>query len=420
MRTAFLALGLILAALPCMAQPSPDALKLEYRPAKADQQEAQLTGNLTDVQMNGASLMGITGKMDGSVVVKVKEVDPNNGNVILQSTYTVKTVEFAGQPREPKPAAPSEVTFTKRGQVTKIVQTGGEEGSSAMDLMSSGGLPIDAIALMALSLQFPEEPLKVGAEWTSQQEQDLPLIGKASITKVSRLVAVKDGKAIFESRESSEVPPFEMPNPLMQGTMKVQSAKFLADKIEREYDLKRSMITRAKGAFRLEINADMGFGFPTPITACGDFDWKPAPKAEDKTPEAAAPAAKAEGAAEAPAPKPAAEPQARVLKLGPLAAAAGYNAGTLDLNLALDLSRLPLPGALGQYRDLLGSAAVYARLGAGVWGAEAGKLALQGRLEAGPLAMQNEANLDLRQVAQRVIAHFLGQAPELKFTPARP
>ncbi len=396
-------LTLIVLGLACSlasAQDTQGNVMLQYAPQVGDHEDSAVVGKLTDLQMNGASL-GLTGQVSGTAKLDVAAARQDTGEFTLNVAFDNLKAEFSGQPREPHPIAPAAVTMSRRGEVLKVQRltdkpdTGADAGLGAL---TSGGVPLDVVMMLATSVRFPEKPVAVGQSWTLTEERDLPVVGKTKVLTVTRLLKLEGHTATLESQASSDVPAFEMDNPLLEGKIKVQSGKFTATRIEREFDMTRSVVVRAKGSFKIEMLADIGMGVPTPLAALAEFDLRPpqAATTATPTPAPAAPAA------------PTQVGSARKLTVGPLSASAGYAAGTAELGLGIDLSRVPLPASLAQYRALVSAARVGCSLEAGVAGSNAGRVALGGQAQLGPLALKRELAVNLKDLACRLAQLGLG------------
>ena len=394
--------ALLLAPALLWAQDAAPGLSLQYAPTVGDREESALLGKLVDLQLNEVSL-GISGQISGTLKTAVIQTDQDNGQFTLRVEIDGLKAEFANQPRQAEPIPPAEVLIARTGEVLKVTRPGAEEGNpltAGLQAITTGGVPLDMVALMACSLRLPDTPVAVGDSWTVLETQDLPIVGPTRVTTVTRLVKVEGTRAFLESNSTADVQAFEMAHPLFEGaTIKVESGKFTADKVERELDMARSLIVRAKGAFKVALVADMGFGGPTPMAAVGQFDLKPAaetaPPAEANNDNGQAPAGPAHSA------RPG-------VTLGPLAGAAEYVSGVLSLWLGVDMSRAPLPVALAHLRPLLNATRGGVELRAGVAGPEAGRVGIGGQAQLGPWAARRDLNVDLRAVASSLIATGLG------------
>lgn len=396
--------ALLLIAAPLWAQEDAPGLTLEYAPTVGDHEESALVGELVDLQLNEVS-MGVTGRISGTLKTAVLEADQDVGEFTLHIEIDGVKAEFANQPRQAEPIAPAEVVFARTGEVLKVNRPGAEDRdplTAGLQAITTGGVPLDMVALMACSLRLPETLVAVGDSWTVLETQDLPLVGPTRVTTVTRLVKVEGTRAFLESNSTADVESFEMAHPLLEGaTIKVESGTFSADNVERELDLDRSLIVRAKGSFKVALVADMGFGAPTPMAALGRFDLKPAAADEPAPPIEAnndneqAPAGAAQGT------RPG-------ITLGPLGAGAHHVSGIVSLWLGVDMSRAPLPEALTHLRPLLNTTRGGVEVQAGVAGPEAGRVGVGGQAQFGPWVARREFNVNLKAVAEGLVATGLG------------
>jgi hypothetical protein len=260
----------------CAAQDAP--LTLQYAPKVGDVLEVCALGKLADIQMNGMSL-GITGQMTGTIKIQVTAVSPENGDVTVHLTFSDLKAEFSGQARAPKPIDPVDIKFSKSGEMLEMSAPPATEDdmrNASLDALTNGGLPLDAIASFALFPRFPAETVKVGDAWQVDMGAELPLAGEVKLASTTKLAKVEANKATLETVISSDLAGFEMPNPIMPGgKIKVKSGKVVAEKIERSFDLTRSLVTTAKGALKVSLVADMGLGIPVPLGMTAEFSMEP-------------------------------------------------------------------------------------------------------------------------------------------------
>jgi hypothetical protein len=379
---------------PTAPQPAAAPQVIKYTPKLGDKLQCTAVGKLADLQVNGMS-MGIKGQASGKVDAEVTAIDKETGNWTLRVSFSELKAEFAGQPRQPKPVAPVSIKITPSGEIVEVLRsnpngTAASAPNPATDVLATGGLPLDLIAMLAFTPRFPDKAVKVGDEWAQDETRELPMVGKATVRTTNRITKLDEKTAGLATTISAALPAFEMPNPLMQGTVKVQSGKIAADKIERELDRERSLVTRSKGGIKIEMAADMGFGLPMPLVLLADFEVKPV---EAEQPQAPVEPTKAGGQAAAPS-----------LQLGPLAADAKLREGILRLALGLDFSKVSMPTALGQYRGLAQSFRAGLGMDAGVSQAERGKLTLSGEARLGAWGGKRVCQIDLRTVATQVAA----------------
>ena len=373
-----------------------DKVLLQYKPQVGERVECIASSAMKDVQMNGVSL-GLFGKASGTLSMEVVAVDDERGQFTLQASFCDLSADFQGQEREPAPIAPLLLTLTSTGSLQEVArepQAGGGDGLSAF---TSGGLPLDVVSLLGATVQFPTTPLAVGDSWELEDTRELPVVGSATLVTTNRLVKIDGNVAFIETSIASELPGFEMDSPMMAGAkMKVQSARVVSEKIAREYDMSRSLVTRAKGDLLIEMNADLGFG-QTKFALMGDVDLRPAdePEAEEEI-ETAPEKVETAGAAAAGA-------ELRSVRLGALAASGAYNQGTARVGLGVDLAKSRLAARQDKYGLLAKTTRIGGSIDAGVAGERAGTVTLEGEFAVGPLYRQGQVSVDLRTVAARAL-----------------
>jgi hypothetical protein len=277
-RTVFAGLILILVATAAMAE-APVALK--YNPKQGDVQESAFSASLADIQLNGAP---VPFQLDatGTIKVEVTAVDDAKGTSTQRVTVSDLLINMAGQEQQPDPLPPTEITFDRQGRIVAIETPEQEgEGEAGFDAMTARLAP--ALGMLALFPQFPEDAVEVGGTWTQEEDRELPVAGNTRVTTDNKLDAVADGVAALLTSFSSDLPPFEMKNPFLDGPMQVQGGKVSAQDIARDWDLARSLVTNAKGGVKIELIADIGFGMPVPINVTANFEMCP-PQAEETKP----------------------------------------------------------------------------------------------------------------------------------------
>ncbi len=376
-----------------------DKVLLQYKPQVGERVECIASSAMKDLQMNGVSL-GLFGKASGTLSMEVLAVDDERGQFTLQASFCDLSADFQGQEREPAPIAPLRLTLTRTGRLEDVArepQTEDEAGGDGLSAFTSGGLPLDVVSLLGATVQFPATPLSVGDSWELEDTRELPVVGSATLVTTNKLVKIDGNVAFIETTIASELPAFEMDSPLMAGAkMKVQSARVISEKIAREYDMGRSLVTRAKGDLLIEMNADLGFG-ETTIALMGDVDLQPVeePEAEEEI-ETVPEEVQTAGA-------PAAGPEPRSVRLGALAATGAYDRGTARLGLGVDLAKSRLAARQDKYGLLAKTTRIGGSIDAGVAGERAGKVTLEGEFAVGPLYRRGQVSVDLRTVAARAL-----------------
>jgi hypothetical protein len=271
-------LTLLLVATAAMAQ-APVAL--QYNAKLGEIEESAFASSLADIQLNGAP---VPFQLDasGTIKVEVVAVDDEKGTCTERVTVSNLLVNMAGQEQQPDPLPPTDITLDRQGKVVSVETPGQteEEGAAGFDSMTARLVP--ALGMLALFPQFPADKVEAGATWTLEEDRELPVAGETRVITENGLAEVAEGVAKLTTSFASDLPPFEMNNPFLDGPMQVQGGKVSAQEISREWSLERGVVTRAEGDVKIQLIADIGFGMPVPIDVTANFKLCPPEPADDE------------------------------------------------------------------------------------------------------------------------------------------
>jgi hypothetical protein len=256
-------------------------VKLQYTPKLGDVEQSSFAGKITDVMLAGLQ-MAEAAKAQGVLKREVVKLDDEKATFTVRAGIKDVSAQVGGEDKAVEPKT-VDIVFTRRGEVVKPEDAQDAKPLDDVGGMVQGGLPLDGLAQMAFALVFPADPVAVGGEWTTEGEADLPILGTTTVKSKTKLTKIDEGKAFLETAVSAEVPAFETESPMV-GKVKVLGGAVSAEKIERQFDIARSVMVVAKGQLRLEIRADIGFG-EVPIQATLHFEMKPVEKTEAKPAE---------------------------------------------------------------------------------------------------------------------------------------
>lgn len=275
--------GLLLLAASVASAQAP--VVLQYNPTLGDVQKSAFSAKLENIQLNGAPIpYGLDAS--GTITVEVIAVDEEAGTCTERVTVSDLLVDMGGQQQQPAPSAPADVTLDRQGRVVSIEITGEAEETEAVGIDSMTARLVPAMGMLATFPQFPADGVNVGDTWTLEEDRELPVAGNTRVVTENTLADVADGVATLSTSFNSDLPPFEMENPFLEGPMQVTGGKVSATDIQREWDTARSQVTGAKGAVTIELVADIGFGLPTPIAVTANFELVPAETPEEEGDEA--------------------------------------------------------------------------------------------------------------------------------------
>jgi hypothetical protein len=270
--SALVVVFLCVVSLAAWAQAPGQAYKLEYKPKVGETAVGDFSGKFKDAQL-GAATFGDVAGVSCTMKREVTCLDPDTGDQTIKITLQNVQQTMAGHPQDTPPPAPSEMLLTRWGEIKEKPGAADKPLGDLSKLMAAG-LPLDKMACMALGVTFCEAPVKVGDSWTTECTNCLPIMGKTKMKAVTTLVKVEGTTACLDSDVTADVAPFEATSEQF-GTLKIQSGTVKGEKLHREFDMCRSVVTRASGSLRLELQVEMGFG-PMPVAATVEFGLKPA------------------------------------------------------------------------------------------------------------------------------------------------
>lgn len=248
---------------------------LKITPAAGAVWEEALKGSLLDVAVQGQSV-GYKGTVTATLKNEILTADPGQAFVTMKTSARDVQARLNGE--SSRPSAPDPVTL-------KVYEDGrtaleAAKGDDGFDLMDTGGVPLQIIAILAHGVRFSEEPVTKGQEWTSQDTYGLPGVGDVCINTCWRLNGIEEGVASLASTAAGILPSFKMPSPFGGGDMELRAGKLYITELKQEFDLAQSRVLTSAGKFRLDAQADLG-GMQLPVSMTLDFELEQAePEAE--------------------------------------------------------------------------------------------------------------------------------------------
>jgi len=228
---------------------------------------------LADLQLGGMP-MGVSGNAHAKLVCEVTGVDEDKKQTEVNLSFEDVKAFFNDAEQAPPKMPPLVVTADEHGRVVKY---GGASTESALDILASGGAPLQLlVAAMALP-QLPAKPVNVGDEWEEVVTQPTPFGVDAETTYEGKLVEVADGRAKLEYQVTGDLPAFQAPNPLQPGMdMTVADGKIRFVNLVQLIDLDTGAIVESSGRIIVSFNALMeGWDQPMPAVLTVDFASAP-------------------------------------------------------------------------------------------------------------------------------------------------
>ena len=273
-------LVVVVAAALAVAATAADKVTLKYKPPVGQVETKLMDAQLSSLELGGTPL-GVTATATAKMRTTVDAVNADDKTISMTAEFSEASAEFNGQDQKAPKLDPVGLKITCCGEVKEFKNKG-----EALDLFSTGGVPLQLIAGIAGIVRLPDTAIAVGDKWDADIEQEFPTVGKVKIKTTSELVAMKGGVATIKTTYATTLPDFKAPNPMQPGAeIDVKGAKLSVEKFVREFDTKTSSVRKAEGTLVIDANVDVQ-GFAAPVKMCADFhliDSRFAPKPGDAT-----------------------------------------------------------------------------------------------------------------------------------------
>ncbi|MCD6303175.1 MAG: hypothetical protein J7M15_06625 [Anaerolineae bacterium] len=231
---------------------------------------------LADLQLGGMP-MGVSGNAHANLVCEVTGGDEDKKQTEVNLSFEDVKAFFNDAEQAPPQMPPLVVTADEHG---RVVEYGGASTESALDILASGGAPLQLLVTAMALPQLPTKPVNVGDEWEEVITQPTPFGVDAETTYEGKLVEVADGRAKLEYQVTGDLPAFQAPNPLQPGMdMTVADGKIRFVNLVQLIDLDTGAIVESSGRIIVSFNALME-GWEQPMPAALTVDFASAPDEE--------------------------------------------------------------------------------------------------------------------------------------------
>lgn len=227
-------------------------IALEFNPAADLTDNRALRVTINEVLLTEAP-SGLTGQATAAVQISTKETDPAGQFFVMRVELSKVRQQMAGRNLPVATPSPVGIKVDRHGRLLEI---SAQQLSPVGEILSQGGVPLQAIAVICGIPQLPEAPVAVGGTWTREQVWPFPGLGEVRLQAASVLAGVNGNLAAIRSNVRLIVPDFEADNPLMPG-QKVQVRNLTVDLTDlvQEYDTARSVVCRAAGKLSASLEA---------------------------------------------------------------------------------------------------------------------------------------------------------------------
>lgn len=245
----------------------------------------ELVAQIDGLELGGGVPMAVTGSLRVKQTLEVVAVD-EQGVATIKMSFGQLQAEFMGQRQATESLEPVLFNVDNMG---RPVQREEAEGRQAA-LLAGGGVPIQLIAVLAGVVPMPEEPVKMGEDWTVETEAAVAGVGNVSMTTTSHVVEVAEGVATIASTVQAALPEMTTPNPMGGGEVLLREGQLVIADFVREVSLESGLVSSASGQMTLDCRANLGGMGEMPLRIMGSFELSPPEEGQAAQPPAVTPA----------------------------------------------------------------------------------------------------------------------------------
>lgn len=262
---------MILLAAVIASVASAQPLTLRYCPQTGQKWCEKLSGEVTDVAMQGQSV-GIPGCASADVASEITGADAATKSVDLKLTMSNIEASLNGQDSKPNGAQCLAVQVDETGCMTMA----DDAAKKGLSFLETGAIPLQVVNVLAHTVRFSEEPVKQDDEWTFEDRYTLPDFGAVPINTRWKLLGCQGKVVTLGSTALAALPDFKAPNPMAPGTeIDIQNVKVTLTEAKQEYDTGLSRVLKAEGKLRIDGKAVLQ-GMQIPVCVSLKYTLEPA------------------------------------------------------------------------------------------------------------------------------------------------
>lgn len=277
MRSRIVSFMLLLALLSVNVALAQVTHSFRYTPEAGTKWHEALTGELCDILLQGQPL-GYSGTAKTNLQCEVVSRDADQQTSLVKLTCGEVTAKLNGQTSKPRPPAPLTLKVSELGCIALT-----EQSKDGFNLLDTGGVPLQIIAILAHGLRFADQTVGVGEEWACQDTYGLPGVGDVRINTRWRLMSCTDGVATVASTAAGALPNFKAPSPMGGGDMDMRNGKLYVTEMKQEFDVATSRVLTTAGKMRIEAMADLA-GMQVPVVLTMQYKLEQAEPAAEAEP----------------------------------------------------------------------------------------------------------------------------------------
>ena len=282
MQIRFLSAALALAALgslaPLAADPAPPPAlaptALQYTPTNLNDHHT-LRVDITQVLLADAET-GMKGYAQGEVKLTTPAPAPGDTGVAVCVTLTKLRQQMSGHALKALPPDPLLLRLDGSASLTGAPC---QEKPATGEILSQGGLPLQAVAVICAVPQLPDHPVSPGDTWQRTRTYDFPGLGNATVNLTTTLVSLQAGVATLNSHLVMHVPDFDADNPVLPGQkIKVHNLVVEVTDLTQQYDCATSVVLQAAGKLKATLEANAP-DLSLPLEMRATISYSPPPPA---------------------------------------------------------------------------------------------------------------------------------------------
>ena len=245
-------------------------VQLGYTFAEGDTADVHLAAKIEGLEMGGGLPLAVTGTADVDMRFEVTSV-ADDGTATVRMSFGQVTSQFMGKEAVKDGPPPVDMSVTGRGVATAAA--GGDGGK--FDLLASGGVPVELLAVLAGVVELPEGAVAPSEEWATSSEVSAPGMGAVTVAMTSRLVEVGEDTVTIASAIEAKLPDFTTSNPMGDGDTQITQAVLTMDDLTRVMDAKTGLVRSAGGSLVLSCTANLGGMGEMPLKILSSFTLGP-------------------------------------------------------------------------------------------------------------------------------------------------
>jgi hypothetical protein len=264
-------LGSLVSAVAQSPPAAPAPVTFTYAPDAHLVDLHALRVDITDILLTDATT-GMTGSATAEVKFSTVAVPADGNGATLRLELAKIRQQMAGHSLNSAPPLPALLCLDN---CARLKQISSQDPQAAGEILSQGGLPLQALAVLCGVPQLPDKPVSPGDTWQRTDTYDLPGLGQAKLEIATTFNSLQDGVAVLDSTIRANIPDFEADNPLLPG-QKVKVRNMVVDLtgLVQRYEVAHSVVRQASGKLQAALEATAP-DLTLPLKLVASFAYRP-------------------------------------------------------------------------------------------------------------------------------------------------